>query len=64
MQMQINVNWQALKQKRLIAAKRNNRKENASRVQREYKIGDQILIVQLRSERTYVRKRNSPTEGP
>ena len=65
MQMQINVDWQILKQKRLITtAKRNNDKEHASRIQHEYKLDYRILIVSLRSERTYMRKLSSPIEGP
>ena len=62
--MQINVDWQILKQKRLLTAKRNNDKENSSRITHDHKVGDQILIVHSRSEQTHTRKLNSPTEGP
>ena len=47
-QMHINVDWQILKQKRLLAAKRNNDKENMSRIAYDYKVGDRILIVSSR----------------
>ena len=49
-QMHINVDWQILKQKRLPAAKRNNDKENTSRIVYDHKVGDRILIVCSRSE--------------
>ena len=55
MHMHINVDWQILKQKRLLEAKRNNHRENASRIAYDYKGGDKILIVQSRSERTHTR---------
>ena len=64
MQMHINVDWQILKQKRLLAAKCNNDKENTSRIVYNYKVGDRILTFCSRSERTYTRKLNSPTKGP
>ena len=47
MQIQKNVDWQRLKQKRLTAEEKNYKNENKSRIQHEYKVGDQILIVHL-----------------
>ena len=64
MQMHINIDWEKLKRKRIIATKKNNLRENKNRIDHEYQIGEQILIVRKRSDRNTQQKLNLPTEGP
>ncbi|KAL7484109.1 hypothetical protein ACHAW6_009750 [Cyclotella cf. meneghiniana] len=60
----IKVDWQLLKEKRRLQAIVNNDKENRNRRQHEYKVGNLVLIVEPKYERTRKAKLSSPTNGP
>ena len=59
MRTKVVVDWELIKQRRLKAAQQSNKRENNSRIQHEYKVGDYVLII-LRDEVT--RKLEQPTE--
>ena len=61
MRTKVVVDWEMIKQRRLKAAQQSNTRENNSRIEHEYKVGDYVLII-LRDEVT--RKLEQPTEGP
>lgn len=60
----IKIDWQLLKEQRRRQAIANNAKENKTRIQHEYKVGDLVLIVEKSYERAKKAKLSSPTEGP
>ena len=59
MRTKVVVDWELIKQRRLKAAQQSNKRENNSRIQHEYKVGDYVLII-LRDEVT--QKLEQPTE--
>ena len=59
MRTKVVVDWELIKQRRLKAAQQSNKRENNSRIQHEYKVGDYVLII-LRDEVT--RKLEQPAE--
>ena len=61
-QTKVKVDWEAIKSRKRKLAAYNNTKENRSRYNHEYRVGDKILIV---SKNTVVtRKLLTRTEGP
>ena len=63
-QMLINIDWEKIKCRCMEATKTNHLWENKNRIKFEYQIGEQILIVSKRPERTMQQKLQSPMEGP
>jgi hypothetical protein len=53
--------WGAIEQQRQKEMGRNNRRENASRISNDYKIGDKIL---LKKPGKHLRKLEAPRTGP
>ncbi len=59
----VKIDWQLLKEQ-CHQAIANNAKENKTRIQHEYKVGDLVLIVEKSYERAKKAKLSSPAEGP
>jgi hypothetical protein len=53
--------WVAIEQQRQKEIGRNNRRENASRISHDYKVGDKIL---LKKPGRHLRKLEAPRTGP
>jgi hypothetical protein len=53
--------WRAIEQQRQKEMGHNNRRENASRISHDYKVGDKIL---LKKPGKYLRKLEAPRTGP
>jgi hypothetical protein len=53
--------WVAMEQQRQKEMGRNNRKENASRISHDYKVGDKVL---LKKPGKHLRKLETPRTGP
>jgi hypothetical protein len=53
--------WGAIEQQRQKEMGRNNRRENASRISHDYKVGDKVL---LRKPGKHLRKLEAPRTGP
>jgi lipopolysaccharide biosynthesis regulator YciM len=53
--------WGAIEQQRQKEMGRNNRRENASRISHDYKVGDKIL---LKQPGKHLRKLEAPRTGP
>jgi hypothetical protein len=53
--------WGAIEQQRQKEMVRNNRRENASRISHDYKVGDKIL---LKKPGKHLRKVEAPRTGP
>ena len=64
MQTKVKVDWELIKKKRQENMLKNNIKENKSRIEHVYKVGDKVLIVKLRDQRSTDPKLSKPTEGP
>jgi hypothetical protein len=60
----VKIDWQLLKEQRRKQSAANNKKENRTRLQHEYKVGDLVLIVEKTYERQKQPKLSSPTQGP
>jgi hypothetical protein len=48
MPIKFMADWGAMEQQRQKEMGRNNRRENASRISHDYKVGDKMLIPQVR----------------
>jgi hypothetical protein len=53
--------WGAIAQQRQKEMSRNNRRENASRISHDYKVGDKVL---LKKTGNHLRKLKAPRTGP
>jgi hypothetical protein len=53
--------WGAIEQQRQKEMAHNNRRENASRITHEYKVGDKVL---LKKPGRHIRKSEAPRTGP
>jgi hypothetical protein len=53
--------WGAIEQQRQKEMGRNNRRENASRISHDYKVGDKVL---LKKPGKHLRKLEAPRTGP
>ena len=53
--------WGAIEQQRQKEMGRNNRRENSSRINHDYKVGDKIL---LKKPGKHLRKLEAPRTGP
>jgi hypothetical protein len=52
-------NWEYIRQRKQTLINKNNKRENAGRIEHEYKIGDKILL-----KRGTENKLESPYQGP
>jgi hypothetical protein len=59
--IQFIADWGAIEQQRQQEMGRNNRRENASRISHDYKVGNKIL---LKKPGKYQRKLEAPRTGP
>jgi hypothetical protein len=59
--IQFMADWGAIEQQRLKEMGRNNRRENASRIRHDYKVGDKIL---LKTPGKHLRELEAPRAGP
>jgi hypothetical protein len=59
--IKIMADWGAIEQQRQKEMARNNRRENASRIGHDYKLGDKVL---LNKPRNHLRKLEAPRTGP
>eukprot|EP00957_Ditylum_brightwellii_P117360 8950496-Ditylum_brightwellii.AAC.1 len=64
MQTKVKVDWELVKKKRQEDMLKNNIKENKSRIKHVYKVGNKVLIVNLRDKRSTDPKLSKLTEGP
>jgi hypothetical protein len=53
--------WEAIEQQRQTEMGHNNRRENASRISHDYKVGDKVL---LKKPGKHLRKLEAPRTGP
>jgi hypothetical protein len=53
--------WGAIEQQRQKEMRRNNRRENSSRISHDYKVGDKVL---LKKSGKHLRKIEAPRTGP
>lgn len=60
----IKIDWMKLKAMKQQSALQNNIKENKTRIDHEYQVGDKVLIVLDTQERKNRAKLNTPTKGP
>ena len=60
----VKIDWAIIKKERRRQTVANNRKENKTRLEYEYKVGDMVLIVDKPYERAKKAKLSTPTEGP
>jgi transposase InsO family protein len=60
----VKIDWERIKTLKQAAAVKNNSKENTSRIDHKYQVGDKVLIVLDATERRSQSKLNSPTRGP
>ena len=61
MQVQLTINWEEIKRKSINIASKSNERENLNRIPHEYKVGEKVLIMHLRSD--CLRKKNLPVQG-
>jgi hypothetical protein len=54
--------WGAIEQQRQKEMDRNDKRENASRISHDYKVGD--IIILLKKPGTHLRKLEAPRTGP
>ena len=59
----MRTDWESIARSREKLATIGNKKENEKRIEHKYKVGDKILIVRKRYERT-AKIDTAPTEGP
>ena len=62
MQTKTRVDWNLIKKLRWKNMMQNNNKENKQRINHQYQVGDLILIVKKKEDRST--KLDKPTEGP
>jgi hypothetical protein len=60
----VKIDWSLIKEERRRQTVANNAKENKTRIEHEYKVGDMVLIVDKAYERAKKAKLSTPTEGP
>ena len=58
--VKFTADWAAIQQRKQTETKRNNERENKSRIAHEYKVGDQILLTKPGK----IRKHRAPHTGP
>jgi hypothetical protein len=59
--IQFMADWGAIEQQRQKEKGHNNRRENASRISHDYKVGDKVL---LKKPGKHLRKLEAPRKGP
>eukprot|EP00957_Ditylum_brightwellii_P200806 15306584-Ditylum_brightwellii.AAC.1 len=60
----VKVNWELIKKKHGQNNIKNKIKENQKQIKHEYMVGEKVLIVKLRDQRSKDPKLNKPTDGP
>jgi hypothetical protein len=60
----VSVNWEAINQERQRLVAASNTKENKPRLNKQYALGNQVLIVLDADERRSQPKMSAPTKGP
>jgi hypothetical protein len=60
----ININWDTIHAERRKLLQASNTKENQSRLNSNYALGDQVLIILDADERRSQPKMSTPTQGP
>ncbi|KAL7525373.1 hypothetical protein ACHAXR_000980 [Thalassiosira sp. AJA248-18] len=59
----VKIDWELVKQKRRVQAEANNTKENKKRLEHEYQVGDQVILLIPSYERSKQAKISCPTNG-
>ena len=59
----VRIDWELLKRKRQLQAEQNNKKENKTRIDHVYKVGDKVQLLIQPYERAKRGKLTSPTDG-